>query len=208
MLARRSTTLHSSKRFWGFFSPPRVQCESLSAERRDDTDSDARQFGLIRTLVLALVPAISFLIGLTQVGWSFSGAEFNPVAFDVALPLALVFYALIIIFTLLMSYFTFIMQRNHGKAVSFSRCLLFVSYTATPMFMAGLVGFIPIIWLCAAALLIAGCYSIYLLYIGIPIYMNIDEGKGFVVSTAVVGAGLCLLIVFKVLTISVWLRMF
>jgi hypothetical protein len=118
------------------------------------------------------------------------------------------FYALIILFTLLMTYFTFAMERAYGDEASFGRCLLFTTYTATPMFMAGLIGFVPIVWLCMTVLMLAVCYSVYLLYVGIPIYMNIDEGKGYVVSTGVISAGLCLLVVFNVLTVIVWLNMF
>jgi hypothetical protein len=34
--------------------------------------------------------------------------------------------------------------------------------------------------------------------------MNIDEGKGYVVSTSIISAGLCMLVVFNVLTVIIW----
>lgn len=194
---------HHRKHFWGLFSVPHAEWQSISDEKLDIT-----QFGILRMLILALVPAVAFLIGINQIGWSLSGAEFNQVAFSMALPMAGAFYALIILFTLLMTYFTFAMERAYGDEASFGRCLLFTTYTATPMYMAGLIGFVPIVWLCMTVLMLAVCYSVYLLYVGIPIYMNIDEGKGYVVSTGVISAGLCLLVVFNVLTVIVWLNMF
>lgn len=155
-------------------------------------------------LILAAVPTIASLIGINQIGWSLAGAEFNQVTLANALPMALAFYVLIIVFTLLMAYFTFAMERTFGEAASFGRCLLFVTYTATPMYMAGLIGLVPIVWLSVLVLLLAVGYSLYLLYLGIPIYMNIDEGKGYVVSTSIIWAGLCMLVMFNVLTVVIW----
>lgn len=194
---------HHRKHFWGLFSVPHAEWQSISDETLDIT-----QFGIFRMLILALVPAVAFLIGITQVGWSLAGSEFHQVGLLEAFSMSVAFYALIILFTLLMTYFTFAMERAYGDEASFGRCLLFVTYTATPMFMTGLIGLVPIVWLCMTVLMLGVAYSVYLLYIGIPIYMNIDEGKGYVVSTGVISAGLCLLVVFNVLTVIMWLNMF
>lgn len=190
---------HHRKHFWGLFSVPRVEWQSISDEKLDIT-----QFGIYRMLVLAAVPAVAFLVGINQIGWSLSGGTFNKITFNEAFPMAVAFYALIVTFTMLMTYFTFAMERAYGEEASFGRCLLFVTYTATPMYMAGLIGFVPIVWLCMSVLLLAVCYSVYLLYLGIPIYMHIDEGQGYVVSTAIISAGLCMLVVFNVITVIMW----
>ena len=190
---------HHHHHFWGLFSVPRVEWKSISEEK-----DDLIQFGLARLSILAAVPAISFLIGITLIGWSLSGAEFHKVAVADAVPMAIAFYLMIALFTFLMGYFTFSMERAFGTEASFGRCLVFVTYTATPMFMAGLVGIVPIVWLSMIVLMAAVFYSLYLLYVGIPIYMNIPEGKGYVVSTSIISAGLCLLVVFNVATVIIW----
>ncbi len=190
---------HHRKHFWGLFTVPRVEWKSISDEKLDIT-----QFGILRMVILSAVPAVSFLIGINQVGWSLGGSEFRQVPLAEAIPMAIAFYVLIVVFTSLMAYFTFAMERAFGEEASFGRCLLFVTYTATPMYMAGLIGFVPIVWLSMLVLLLAVCYSLYLLYLGIPIYMNIDEGKGYVVSTSIISAGLCMLVVFNVLTVIIW----
>ena len=187
------------KHFFGLFSVPRVEWKSISDEKTDLT-----QFGLTRLIFLAAVPAFSFLAGLSLVGWSLSGTEFHKVAMSYAFLMAVAFYALIIAATLLMAYFTFVMEKTFGTEASFERCLIFISYTATPMYMAGLVGFVPIVWLCMVVLMAAVFYSLYLLYIGIPIYMNIPEGKGFIVATSIISAGLCMLVCFNVATVIIW----
>jgi hypothetical protein len=193
---------HHHHHFWGLFSVPHAEWESISEEKED-----LIQFGLARLSILAAVPAIAFLVGITLLGWSLSGAEFNKVAIAEAVPMAIAFYLLIAIFTLLMGYFTFSMERAFGTEASFGRCLVFVTYTATPMYMAGLIGFVPIVWLCMLVLMAAVAYSLYLLYIGIPIYMNNPSGKGFIVSTSIISAGLCLLVIFNVSTVIIWSMM-
>mgnify|MGYP003633570670 CR=1 FL=1 len=185
--------------FIGLFSMPRHEWKSISDEK-----ADLIQFGLTRLIFLAGIPAVSFLIGLSLVGWSLSGVEFNKVAMNYAFLMAVAFYGLIIVATLLMAYFTFVMEKTFGMEASFERCLIFVTYTATPMYMAGLVGFVPIVWLCMMVLMAAVFYSLYLLYIGIPIYMNIPEGKGFIVATSIISAGLCMLVCFNVATVIIW----
>ena len=179
--------------FWGLFSVPRDEWKSIRDEKRDLT-----QFGLTRLIFFAAIPAVSFLIGLTYVGWSLSGTEFNEVAMNSAFLMAVVFYALIVVATLLMAYFTFVIERSIATEASFERCLLFVTYTATPMYIAGLVGFVPIVWLCILVLMAAMFYSLYLLYIGIPIYMEIPEGRSFVIVTSIITAGLCMMLCFVI----------
>jgi hypothetical protein len=190
---------HHQKHFWGLFSAPRVEWKSISDEKLDLT-----QFSLARLGILAAVPAISFFIGITQVGWSLSGEAFHKVAMSYAIPMTVAFYVLIIVATLLMAYFTFSMERAFGTETSLERCLLFVTYTATPMYMAGLVGFVPIVWLCMTVLMAAVIYSLYLLYVGIPIYMKIPEGRGFIVATSIISAGLCMMVCFNVATVIIW----
>lgn len=187
------------KHFWGLFSVPRHEWKSIS-----DENSDLTQFSLTRLIFLATIPATAFLIGISQVGWSLSGTEFNKVAIDYAFLMAVAFYVLIVVATLLMAYFTFAMERAFGTETSFERCLLFVTYTATPMYIGGLVGFVPIVWLCFMVLMAAMIYSLYLLYVGLPIYMKIPEGKGFIVATSIISAGLCMMVCFNVATVIIW----
>lgn len=187
------------KHFWGLFMTPRKEWEAISEEK-----GNLMQFGMGRLAIFAAVPAIAFLIGITVVGWSLAGSDFHTIALMSALPMAVLFYVLMIAFTLFMAYCTFWMEKTFGTETSFERCLLFVTYTATPMYIAGLVGLVPIVWLCMIVLLVAVFYSLYLLYLGVPIFMHIPEGQGYVVSTAIIWAGLCLLICFIVATVIIW----
>ena len=190
---------HHHNHFWGLFSVPQHEWEVIRDER-----SNILQFALLRLGVFAAIPAVSFFFGITQLGWSLSGTEYSQVAIVDASYMSVAFYFAIIISSIFMGYCTYLMEKSFGTEASFERCLLFVTYTATPMYVAGLVGIVPIVWLCMIVLMIAVSYSVYLLYIGIPIFMDIPEGKGFIVSTSVISAGLCTLVGFIVITVIIW----
>ena len=40
------------------------------------------------------------------------------------------------------------------------------------------------------------CYTVYLLYVGLPTFMNIDPDEGFLFSSSVLAVGLVVLVAF------------
>ena len=60
--------------------------------------------------------------------------------------------------------------------------------------MVGVTALFPVLWFVAMAGLAALTYSVYLLYSGVPIMMNIPEEKGFIYSSSVVTCGLVMLV--------------
>jgi Yip1-like protein len=48
------------------------------------------------------------------------------------------------------------------------------------------------------------CYSVYLLYSGVPIMMNIPEEKGFIYASSVVTCGLVLLVSIMAFSAIMW----
>ncbi len=77
---------------------------------------------------------------------------------------------------------------------NFTQSLELSAYTATPLLMVGLTALYPVLWFVAVAGIVALSYSVYLLYSGIPIMMNIPEDKGFIYASSVVTCGLVLLV--------------
>jgi len=190
---------HHHKHFLGLFITPRTEWQDIGEEHDDSVWSALARLG-----IMAAVPSIAFLLGITLVGWSFTGAEFHKISVGNAIPMAIVFYLLVVACTLFMSYCTYWMEKTFGTATSYKRCLVFMTYTATPMYLAGLIGLVPIIWLCMMVLMVAVFYSLYLLYLGVPIFMHIPEGQGYVISTSIIWAGLCTLVSFIVATVIIW----
>jgi len=51
---------------------------------------------------------------------------------------------------------------------------------------------------------VAICWAVYLMYLGIPIVMNIPEERGFLFSSAVLGVCLVILICLMVGSVILW----
>ena len=184
---------------YGLFSHPHDEWESIKKEEYSMT-----HVYLMHLACLSLIPAISLYFGSTQVGWSLTGSEYTTLSTERALPLSIAFYIALLVGVGFMSYITFWMEKTFGADASYERCLTFISFTATPMFFVGLIGLFPVIWLNVLVVLGAVCYSLYLLYVGVPIFMNIPEERGFIFSSSILTAGLCTLVGFMAATIVIW----
>ena len=98
-------------------------------------------------IFLALIPPVSLFIGTTQYGWSIAGGDVVKLTTESALPIAILFYFSLLVGLAFVSYCTFWMEKTFGADASFERCLIFTTFTATPMFLY---------WF--TAYLVAGCF--------------------------------------------------
>jgi hypothetical protein len=101
-------------------------------------------------------------------------------------------------------YFIHWMSETYGAQSSFIKGILISSVCATPLFIAGAVGFYPVLWLDMLIGVFAVCWSTYLLYNGIPIVMKIPESRGFLFASAVIGVSLVMLVCLLVATTLLW----
>ena len=51
---------------------------------------------------------------------------------------------------------------------------------------------------------IAVCWSVYLLYEGLPILMKIPEDRGFIFASSVLTVGLCMLVGLLAISVVIW----
>lgn len=154
--------------------------------------------------ILAAIPAVSLFIGTTQVGWSITGGEFVRLETSSALMAAVAFYFAMWAAVAFIAYAIHWMERTYGGNVSYEECLLLTTFTATPMFLSGLAGLYPMLWFNVFVGLAAVVYSVYLLYIGVPIIMQIPEDRAFFFSSSVLTVGLCVLVGLIATTAIMW----
>ncbi|WP_415886768.1 Yip1 family protein [Neptuniibacter sp. QD37_6] len=154
--------------------------------------------------ILAAIPAISMFIGTTQVGWSIAGSEYVKLDAMSALPAAIAFYFAMWVGVGFITWAIHWMEKNYGGNVSFDDCLSLATYTATPMFLAGLSALYPLLWFNVTVGLFAVCYTVYLLYIGVPVIMKIPEERAFLFSTSILTVGLCTLVGIIVASVILW----
>ena len=103
-----------------------------------------------------------------------------------------------------LAYLAFWMGRTFDADATYTQALELASYTATPLFMVGLAALYPVLWFIMVIGLIGLSYSVYLLYAGVPIIMNIPEEKGFIYASSVVTAGLVLLVALMASSVILW----
>jgi hypothetical protein len=155
-------------------------------------------------IFLALIPPASLFIGTTQYGWSIAGGDVMKMSVESAALIAVLFYFALLVGVGFVAYCTYWMERTFGADASLERCLIFTIFTSTPMFLSGFIGLLPILWLDVFVVLAAVCYSLYLLYVGIPIFMNIPEERGFIFASSILTVGLCALVGFMAITVILW----
>jgi len=159
---------------------------------------------LMHLLLLALVPAVCLFIGVTIVGWSLVDEERVRLDTASALQLCLLLYLAIVIGTVIMGFFVRWMARAFDVRPNVNQCIGFIAYVITPFLLAGLTGLYPNRWFAAIVLLIAGIYSTYLLFTGLPAFMRQRSSQSFLYAASIWGVALLTLVTVMVTTILYW----
>ncbi len=166
---------------------------------------DPLRRGLTLTLILALIPALSWFYGATQVGWQIGlEEERQRLTVESALYICAMFYLAMVIGVLFISYMIHWMASTYAADSSFGKGVLIVAYTATPFFLGGILGLYPSLWLDLSIGVLVACYCVYLLYLGVPIVMNIEPERGFLFASAVVAVALVSLVAAMGATVILW----
>ena len=163
-----------------------------------------------RTLILypcffAILPAVAWYYGTSRVGWTVGDhGETIKLTVESARQITVLFYLAMLASVAVIGYFVHWMSDTYGANSSLTKGIVIVGLTSTPLFIAGLVGFYPLLWIDLLIGVAAVSWSVYLLYLGIPIVMGIPEERGFLFSSAVVGVALVILICMMVGSVILW----
>jgi len=167
-----------------------------------------QQVFLSHVPLLALIPVVSFFVGVTQIGWSVGSGESVKLTILSALELCGLTYFALLIGVFVLGEFINFMAKTYGVKDSeekrhYEGTALAV-YVSTPVFLVGIFGVYPDIWVNAIATGVAGAYAVYLIYEGIPILMNITKEQAFMYASSVVTVGLVLMVVVRVFAVILW----
>ena len=160
---------------------------------------------LTQVIWLAALPTACTYYGTTQVGWSLPGSE-HVVQLTTSSAMIMAAFAWLAILAgiAVMGAFIQWMGETFGSKPTLSQSIAFSYYTAFPLFLAGLCGLAPSIWLTIVAGTVATSCSAYLLYSGLPPFMKIPEEQGFMYASSVLCIGLVLLVFLMITTVIVW----
>ena len=164
----------------------------------------ANASNLVYLLILAVLPAVAWYYGTTQVGWSVGEGEVTKLTQASATRIIILFYLAMVATVIVIGYFTHWMSVSYGAQSTVMKGISVAAYSATPMFIAGLVGFHPLLWIDMLIGVGAVSWSLYLLYVGIPIVMNVPKERGFLFASAIVAVCLVMLIVIMSASVILW----
>jgi len=163
-----------------------------------------------RTLILypcifALLPAVAWYYGTSHVGWTVGDkGDAIKLTVESARQISVLFYMAMLGSIAVIGYFIHWMSDTYGADSTLTKGIVITGLTSTPLFIAGLVGFHPLLWIDLLIGVGAVSWSVYLLYLGIPIVMDIPEERGFLFSSAVVGVAMVILICMMVGSVILW----
>jgi len=158
--------------------------------------------------IMAAIAPICGYFGTTQFGWEIGAREAVKLSTDSALIIAISYYLVMLIGVFSMGAMIHWMAKTYGGVQNLSRSVRLAAFTATPLFLVGIVELFPILWLNFVVGLPALAYSVKLLYTGVPIMMEIDEERGFLFSSSILAVGMVALIVMMVATAILWFNGF
>jgi Yip1 domain len=160
---------------------------------------------LLYPCIFAILPAVAWFYGTSQVGWTVGDAG-EPIKLTVASArqISILFYFGMLGCVAAIGYFIHWMAHTYGADSTIAKGIVIAGLTATPLFITGLVGFQPVLWVDLLIGVAAVSWSVYLLYLGIPIVMGIPEERGFLFSSAVLAISMVILICLMVGSVILW----
>ena len=159
---------------------------------------------LVYPLILAALPAVAWYFGTTRKGWAIGSSDLVKLTTDSALTIVILFYAAMVAAVIGVGVMLHWMSRTYGAQSTVAKGIAIAGFTATPLFIAGVLGFHPSFLIDLMVGLGAACYAVYLLYIGIPIVMRIPEERGFLFASAVLAVCFVFLIVIMGASVMLW----
>jgi len=155
--------------------------------------------------IMAILPAVAWFYGTSQVGWTV-GDQGDPIKLTAqsARQICLLFYLGMVACVVAIGYFIHWMSDTYGANSSLIKGVVVAAYTATPLFIAGLVGIYPILWLDMLVGVVAVSWAVYLLYLGTPIVMGVPPERGFLYASAVFAVALVSFVALLGATVVLW----
>lgn len=183
----------------GLLTHPDREWEAI----RNEPESIGKLY-LGHVLLLALIPALAAFYGSTQVGWQIGDGQVIRLTSTSALQLSVLFYGAMLAGIYIIGRFIDFFAATYEVKDSTPRGITLAAYTATPVFLLGVIAVYPNIWINMIVGLVAVAYAVYLLYEGLPILMKIPEDRGFMFASAVLTVGLVMFVGLLAITVVIW----
>ena len=118
--------------------------------------------------------------------------------------IAALYYVAMVAATFSVAWVIHWMSRTYGANQPLGQCYALATYTATPLYLVGLMHLQPILWLNLLVGLPVLGYTVFMFYTGVPEMMEIPPERGFLFSSAVMAFGLVALVALLVISVLLW----
>lgn len=161
---------------------------------------------ILYTLIMAMIPAFAWFYGTTSMGWAVDEGSDHTVRLteESATIMVTLFYFTMVLSVTAIGYMIHWMSQTYGADSTLAKGVAIAGFSATPLFIAGAVGFIPLFWLSLILGVLSVSYAVYILYLGIPIIMSIPKERGFLFSSAVLAFCMVILMIIMGGTVILW----
>lgn len=153
---------------------------------------------------LALITPICGFIGATQIGWPVAGADKLFMTSDSAFRIAVLSFIAILVAIMMIGKLVQWMGQTYEAQQPLSRCVNLAAFCISPLLMIGVATLYPPLWFIYLLGLPALGYSVFLLYTGVPIMMEISRDRGFLFASAILTVGLIALVGLLAVMVSMW----
>ena len=186
------------KELIGILFSPQATWSALAEE--SDSNIKSR---LLLILLMAAIPPLSFYYGTTQIGWH-SGGELIKVSGPSAIPLMVLFYLALVASVVVIGLMTHWMSKTYNAQSFPIKGMVLIGLANTPIFLAGLLALYPVWWFDILIATAACCYTIRLLYLGVPKLMQVPEELGMLYASALFAVALVYVVVVLGATVILW----
>ena len=157
---------------------------------------DAKSLFVPYVLILAAIPAICSFIGLSVVGMGGFGFNFRiPVASGLAMMITT--YILSLIMTFGMGWLASALAPTFGGKSDLVQGLKLAVFGGTPMMLAGIFNILPALSIIG---LLVALYSLYVMYLGLPVLMKNPKEKTIVYMVVLIIASIIAGVVLSMVT--------
>jgi hypothetical protein len=177
-----------AKHFSHMFYEPKQSLQDADREPAQISDI------LFHVALLSLIPTVCTYVASVYIGWDFGVKEIFMVSQEKAAQIAVATFVICNLGVYALGYGICWLAQTFNVKPSPLHCMELAAFTSVPLFAAGLTALYPVLYVDVTIGMLALAASIYLLYVGVPIFMHIPEEEGFVYSTWVVTIGLVMLV--------------
>ncbi len=137
---------------------------------------------------LAAIPAVANFLGMSLIGIGPAGAHIR-IPFLAGIVQAIVSFGLTLAMVYALAHIIDQLATNFGAARNFNQAFKVAAYAPTASWVIGFVLLIPALGIFG---LVGGLYSLYLLFVGLPILMKPQADKAMTYTLAVIGCAIVL----------------